>query len=446
VGLVGSSAFSGVFKRSLKDFPAPFTFPKGLVVLANAEKPPISGLGTGGGLGVVGVDCPNTEDRPKTGVVVEGLGDVAVGVPKADTLTGVIGDVICVGLKNGEFLSGAPKTLSPSEKVDCLRLANAPPTGGGLSVADPPKWDGEGLRSSGDDNVTSTSASGFGDPGEEAGDKEEISCWDLLGVLGSGFCWSRIAVGSDFSGGTRTGFGSDSDSTCRSSLSDECAGFVCLEVPEVNREDGEFLQAPKPPDDGVIEADDVGVPNEVWPNVDVNPNAGCPKAEVGFAPKLVCPNPEAGFGSSCWAFDGEGVSSFAWFQFENAPKPGLMVEEPKADVVGVEVGCDATTPNSPSWPFPWVALESPPLPKDRLPIPPSPESIPIDTSLIISEGFRPPWVSPKDESGPCNGEPKLVLLLANALKPATEVWVEPNAGTWPNACWPKDGGFRNEGD
>lgn len=136
----------------------------------------------------------------------------------------------------------------------------------------------------------------------------------------------------------------------------------------------------------------------------------------------------------------------AWFQFENAPKPGLMVEEPKADVVGVEVGCDATTPNNPPWPFPWATLESPPLPKDRLPIPPSPESIPIDTSLIISEGFGPPWVSPKDESGACSGEPKLVLLLANAPKPAPEASFEPNADVWPNVCWPKDGGFRNEGD
>ena len=299
MGLVGSSALSGVFKRSLKDVPVPLTFPKGLVVLANAEKPPISGLGTDGVFGVVGVDCPKTEDRPKTGVVVEGVGDVVIGVPKADTLTGVIGDATCVGLKKGEFLSGAPKTLSPSENVDCLRLANAPPTGGRLSVADPPKFDGEGLRSSGDDGVTPTSASGFGDPGEEAGDKEEISCWDLLGVLGSGFGWSRMAIGSDFSGCVRTGFGSGSGSTCRSPLSDECAVFVGLEVPEVSREAGELLQAPKPPDEGVIEVDDVGVPNEVWPNVDVDPNAGCPKAGAGFVPKLVCPNPEAGFGSSC---------------------------------------------------------------------------------------------------------------------------------------------------
>jgi hypothetical protein len=93
------------------------------------------------------------------------------------------------------------------------------------------------------------------------------------------------------------------------------------------------------------EADDVGVPNEVWPKVDVDPNAGCPKVGVDLVPKPVWPNPEAGFGASCCGFDDEGVSSLAWFQFEKAPDPGLIVEEPKADVVGVEDGWVTVAPN-----------------------------------------------------------------------------------------------------
>ena len=97
-------------------------------------------------------------------------------------------------------------------------------------------------------------------------------------------------------------------------------------------------------------ADEVGVPNEVWPKVDVDPNAGCPKAGVVFVPKPVCPNPEAGFGASFCESD-EGVSILAWFQFENAPNPVPMIEEPKADVVGVEEGWVMAVPNKPSWPF-----------------------------------------------------------------------------------------------
>lgn len=187
MGLIGSSALSGVFKRSLKDFPAPSTLPKGLVVLANAEKPPVTGLGIVGVFGVVeGVGCPKTEDRPKTGVVVKGAGDVITGVSKADTLIGVAVGMVCTGLKNGELLSGAPKTLSPSEKVDCLRLANAPPMGSGLSAAGFSKGDGGGLRPNGKDEASNVVV-GLGDSGEEAGDGDVTSCWNLLGVLGSCF-------------------------------------------------------------------------------------------------------------------------------------------------------------------------------------------------------------------------------------------------------------------
>jgi hypothetical protein len=290
MGLVGSSALSGVFKRSLKDFPVPSTFPKGLVVLAKAEKPPAAGLGIAGTFGVVGVGCPKTEDRPKTGVVVKGAGGVVTGVPKADTLTGVVAGVVCTGLKNGEFLSGAPKTLSPSEKGDCLRLANAPPMGGGLSAAYFPEGDGEGLRSSGDEGEVPTVVDALGDSGEELGDGEESSCLDMLGVLGSGLGWSRIAAGCGFSGGAKTGFGSGLDSTCEELLSDDPAGFVGVEDPGTSREDVELLHAPKPPDEGVLNVDDVGVPNEVWPKVDADPNVGCPKLGVGFDPKPVFPN------------------------------------------------------------------------------------------------------------------------------------------------------------
>lgn len=77
--------------------------------------------------------------------------------------------------------------------------------------------------------------------------------------------------------------------------------------------------------------------------------------------------------------------------------------------------------------------ESPSFPKDRLPKPPPPESIPIETSLIISEDFNPPCVSPKVE-----------LAFAKAPKPPPEDPFEPNADVWPNAGWPKDGGFRND--
>ena len=188
MGLVGSSALSGVFRRSLKDFPVFSTLPKGLVALANAEKPPVAGLEIAGVFDVVeGVECPKTEDRPKTGVVVDGVGEVVAGVSKADTLTGVVVGVVWTGLKNGELLSGAPKTLSPSEKVDCLRLANAPPTGGGLSVAGFPRGDGDGLRPNGEEDVAPKVVGGLGESGEETGDGAVISCWDLLGVLNSCF-------------------------------------------------------------------------------------------------------------------------------------------------------------------------------------------------------------------------------------------------------------------
>lgn len=188
MGLVGSSVLSGVFRRSLNDFPVPSTFPKGLAELANVEKPPVTGLEITGVFGVVEVvGCPKTEDRPKTGAVVEGVGDAVTGTSKADTLAGVVIGVVCTGLKNGEFLSGAPKTLSPSERVDCLRLANAPTAGGGLSATDFPRDGGDGLRSNGDGGVAPMGVGGFGNSGEEAGDGARTSCWDLLGVLGSGF-------------------------------------------------------------------------------------------------------------------------------------------------------------------------------------------------------------------------------------------------------------------
>ena len=177
MGLIGSSALSGVFRRSLKDFPVPSTLPKGLVALANAENPPASGLEIAGVFGVVvgGVGCPKTEDRPKTGVVVEGAGDVVTGVSKADTLTGVVVGVVCTGLKNGELLSRAPKTLSPSEKVDCLRLANAPPMGGGLSAAGFSEGDGDGLCPNGEEDEAPKVVGDLGESGEEATDGVVIS-------------------------------------------------------------------------------------------------------------------------------------------------------------------------------------------------------------------------------------------------------------------------------
>lgn len=93
--MIGSSVFSGVFRRSLKDFPALSILPKGLAVLANAEKPPVAGVDIVGVFGVVeGVGCPKTEDRPKTGVVVDGVGEVVTGVSKAETLTGVVVGVV----------------------------------------------------------------------------------------------------------------------------------------------------------------------------------------------------------------------------------------------------------------------------------------------------------------------------------------------------------------
>lgn len=155
----------------------PSILPKGLVALANAEKPPVTGLGIDGVFGVVeGVGCPKTEDRPKTGVAVKGAGDVVTDVSKAEILIGVVVGVACTGLKNGELLSGAPKTLSPSEKVDCLRLANAPPMGVGLSAAGFPKGNGDGLFSNGGEDVASRVVGGLGDSGEEAGDGAVTSC------------------------------------------------------------------------------------------------------------------------------------------------------------------------------------------------------------------------------------------------------------------------------
>lgn len=333
----------------MNDLSAPSTFPKGLVALANAEKPPVVGLGIAGVFGVVeGVVRPKTEDRPKTGVVVEGAGDVVTGVSKADTFAGVVVRVVCTDLKNGEFLSGAPKTLSPSERVDCLRLANAPPMGDDLSALGFPRGDGEGLRSNGDEDVTPMVVGGLGSSGEEAGDGANTSCSDLLGVLDSGFGRSRRAVRSDFSRGAKTGFDSGLDPTWESPSFD-CMSCVDAEGPGASREDVALLHAPKPPAEGVIKEDGVGVPNEVWTRVDVDPNAGCPKAGVDFVPKPVCTDPEAGFREPFCVSDGEDVSSLAWFQLENAPKPGLTVEEPKADV---EEGWVAVTPNKPPWSFP----------------------------------------------------------------------------------------------
>jgi len=73
-----------------------------------------------------------------------------------------------------------------------------------------------------------------------------------------------MGVRSDFSGSAKAGFGSGLDSTCESSLSDDHAGFVGVEVPGANREGAEPLHAPNPPDEGVTEeADDVDDSNEV---------------------------------------------------------------------------------------------------------------------------------------------------------------------------------------
>lgn len=266
-------------------------------MFANAEKPPVAGVEVTGVFGVVeGVGCPKTEARPKTGVEVEGAGEVVAGVSKADTFTGVVVGVVCTGLKNGELLSIAPKTLSPSEKVDCLRLANAPPAEDGLSAAGFPKGDGDGFCPIGEEDVAPMAMRVLGESGEEAGDGAATSCWDLLGVLGCCFGWSRMAAGSGFSGGAKTGFGSGLASVCELSLSNDQTGFVGVGPPCANREGVELLHAPKPPDEGLMRgAEDVDGPNEVWPKVD--PNAGCPNAGVVFAPKPVCPNPVAGFGA-----------------------------------------------------------------------------------------------------------------------------------------------------
>lgn len=189
---------------------------------------------------------------------------------------------------------------------------------------------------------------------------------------------------SNFSEGAGTGFcsGLDSTSTCESPLLD-CTGFV--ESPGANKEDVAPLHAPKPPDDGVTKEGEVL--DEPLIKLDVDPNAGCPKAGVDFGPKPVCPNPEAELGASSCEVDDEDVSGLAWFQLENAPKPGLTVEELKA---GVEEGWITGIPNKPPWSFPCAGFESPSPPKDRPPKPPSPESIPIETSLIISEDFESP--------------------------------------------------------
>lgn len=141
-------------------------------------------------------------------------------------------------------------------------------------------------------------------------------------------------MGSGFLGGGETGSCSGLGTTCESPSSG-CTGFVDAEVPGANRDDVALVHAPKPPDEGVLKGDGVDVPNEAWTKDDVEPNPGCPKAGVDFVPKLVCPNSEAGLGASFCVFDGERASSWAWFQLENAPKPELMVEEPK---VGVEGG------------------------------------------------------------------------------------------------------------
>lgn len=122
-----------------------------------------------------------------------------------------------------------------------------------------------------------------------------------------GLCWSRIVRGPGLSRGVRVDFDSGLGSTGESPVSDECADFARLEVPGTNREGVELLHAPKPPDEELRKEDDAGVPKEVWPKVDVDPNAGCPKAGVAFVPKPVCPNPDAGFGVSFCAL-GEGLS------------------------------------------------------------------------------------------------------------------------------------------
>lgn len=266
-------------------------------MLANAEKPPVTGVEVTGVFGVVeGVGFPKTEDRPKTGVEVEGVEEVVAGVSKADTFTGVVVGVACAGLKNGELLSIAPKTLSPSEKVDCLRLANTPPAEDGLSAAGFPKGDGDGLCPIAEEDVVPMAVRGLGESGEDAGDGVVTSCWDLPGVLGRCFGWSRMAAGSGFSGGAKTDSGFGLASVCESFLSSDHAGFVGVGPPRANREGVELLHAPKPPDEGLMRgADGVGGPNEVWPKVD--PNAGCPKAGVVLAPKPVCPKPVAGFGA-----------------------------------------------------------------------------------------------------------------------------------------------------
>lgn len=100
----------------------------------------------------------------------------------------------------------------------------------------------------------------------------------------------------------------------------------------------------------MVGVDDVGVSNEGWPRAGDDPNAGSPKPGVVFVPNPVCPNPEAGFGVSFRESD-EGMSSSAWFQFENALKPGLMTVEPNADVVGVEEGWVVVAPNKLPWSF-----------------------------------------------------------------------------------------------
>lgn len=121
-----------------------------------------------------------------------------------------------------------------------------------------------------------------------------------------------MEVRSGLSGGEKTGVDSSFDSTCGLFLSNDHAGFVGVEDPGVNREDVEPLHAPKPPEETVTgEADDVGVSNEAWPKVGVDPNPGCPKVGVDFIPRPVCPNPGAGFGLSCCGFDGDDVSGLA---------------------------------------------------------------------------------------------------------------------------------------
>lgn len=73
-----------------------------------------------------------------------------------------------------------------------------------------------------------------------------------------------MAVRSDFSGDAMTSFGSGFDFTCESSLSDDPADFVGVEVPGANKEGIEPFHASKPPDEGLMgEGDDVVVPNKV---------------------------------------------------------------------------------------------------------------------------------------------------------------------------------------